>query len=101
MNTVNKHSLFNVSKYISGRFKRCSSHFVYHPEQISNEFGKNIYYYIVEITKCVHVRFQNELYFSGKTTKRNMYQAINSALDLVLNKDPSSGNIIYKINQSH
>lgn len=42
MNIVNNHSLFNVSKYISGYFKRYSSHFIYHPEQISNEFGKNI-----------------------------------------------------------
>lgn len=96
MNTVNKHSLFNVSKYISGSFKRCSSHFVYHPEQISNEFGKNILYYC-EITKCIF-SFKINYIFSGKTTKRNMYQAINSALDLVLNKDPSSGNVIYKIN---
>lgn len=41
MNIVNNYSLFNVPKYISCHLKRYSSHFVYHPEQISNEYGKN------------------------------------------------------------
>lgn len=32
------------------------------------------------------------LIFSGNTSKKNMYQAINSAMDSVLSKDPNSGN---------
>jgi len=34
------------------------------------------------------------LHVLGKTSKKNMYQAINSAMDLILSKDPNSGNLL-------
>lgn len=65
MNAIGKCSSFNLPKLMCGCFKRHSSHFVYHPEPVSNELP-------------------------GKSTKRNMYQAINSAMDSVLSKEPNS-----------
>jgi len=43
---INKYSLVcNTTKNIlCGCFKRCSSHFVYHPEKISNELGETKFY---------------------------------------------------------
>lgn len=32
-------------------------------------------------------------YIIGKTSKKNMYQAINDAMDLVLSKDSNSGKL--------
>lgn len=34
----------------------------------------------------------------GNTSKKNMYQAINSAMDSVLSKDPNSGNLFLYLN---
>lgn len=41
MYTMNKYLFLKVSKKMCNSFKRRSSHFVYHPEQISNKQGKN------------------------------------------------------------
>lgn len=42
MHFINKYSLLNVSKNVCDCFKRYSSHFVYHPEPISNKLGKHV-----------------------------------------------------------
>lgn len=43
MHYINKYSLLNVSRNLCDYLKRYSSHFVYHPEQISNKLGKNVF----------------------------------------------------------
>lgn len=92
--TINKYSLVchTTKNILCGCLKRHSSHFVYHPEPISNELGEIIFYKIITSVGFVLLFIVNQ--FSGKTSKKNMYQAINNAMDLVLSKDSNSGNLL-------
>lgn len=38
-----------------------------------------------------------DYFIPGKSSKKNMYQAINDAMDTVMRKDPNSGNFQCKL----
>lgn len=60
---------------------------------ILNEFQTNL----VKYPKTLNVFKLYNYFIPGKTSKKNMYQAINDAMDTVMSKDPNSGNFQYRL----